>query len=204
MKKTIIESAEKMIAIRPVSGRVFLCPDGIGQKYLKTCFFPLQSALNDIILTVNYFLHSERDLEMIKRMMLLSAVWIAFHAVGADSADSPSNSGSGDKNVDIRTVAKEKDARIRTLTEQHRGLLEKQKQKRKELLKNNPKIRRMYLQILKQVRQLAMELDANREISQINDRIHETEKELRKERDELEKLNERIKLNTLKETEKNK
>lgn len=141
---------------------------------------------------------------MIKRMMLLSAVWIAFNAAGADSAVSPSDSGSGDKNMDIRAVAKEKDARIRSLTEQHRGLLEKQKQKRKELLKNNPKIRRMYLQILKQVRQLAMELDANREISQINDRIHETEKELRQERDELEKLNERIKLNTLKETEKNK
>jgi len=141
---------------------------------------------------------------MIKRMMLLSAAWIAFSVAGADSADSPSDTESGDKDVDIRAVVKEKDARIRTLTEQHRGLLEKQKQKRKELLKTNPKIRRMYLQILKQVRQLAMELDANREISQINDRIHETEKELRKERDELEKLNERIKLNTLKETEKSK
>ena len=141
---------------------------------------------------------------MIKRMMLLSAAWIAFNAVGADSATSPSDLGSGDKNVDIRAVVKEKDARIQTLTVQHRELLEKQKRKRKELLKTNPKIRRMYLQILKQVRQLAMELDANREISQINDRIHETEKELRKERDELEKLNERIKLNTLKETEKSK
>ena len=136
--------------------------------------------------------------------MLLSAAWIAFNAVGADSATSPSDLGSGDKNVDIRAVVKEKDARIQTLTVQHRELLEKQKRKRKELLKTNPKIRRMYLQILKQVRQLAMELDANREISQINDRIHETEKELRKERDELEKLNERIKLNTLKETEKSK
>ena len=141
---------------------------------------------------------------MIKRMMLLSAAWIAFNAVGADSATSPSDLGSGDKNVDIRAVVKEKDARIQTLTVQHRELLEKQKRKRKELLKTNPKIRRMYLQILKQVRQLAMELDANREISQINDRIQDTEKELQKERNELKKLNERIKLNTLKETEKNK
>ena len=141
---------------------------------------------------------------MIKRMMLLSAAWIAFNAVGADSTTSPSDLGSGDKNVDIRAVVKEKDATIQTLTVQHRELLEKQKRKRKELLKTNPKIRRMYLQILKQVRQLAMELDANREISQINDRIQDTEKELQKERNELKKLNERIKLNTLKETEKNK
>ena len=141
---------------------------------------------------------------MIKRMMLLSAVWIIFNAAGADSPLPPSDSESGNNDVDIQAVVQEKSTRIRTLTDQHRELIEKQKQKRKELLKTNPKIRRMYLQILKEARQLALELDANREISQINDRLHEIEKDLEKERNELDKLKERIKLNSLKEAESNK
>jgi len=141
---------------------------------------------------------------MIKRLMLLSAALLAFHAAGADSPASASASETKKKDVDIHTAVREKTARVQTLTAQRNDLLGKQKQKRQELLKTNPKLRRMYLQILKQTRQLALELDANREIRQMNDKIHEIEKDLEKERIELKKLNEQNKLNQLKEKETSK
>lgn len=125
---------------------------------------------------------------MIKRMMLLSAALIMLNAAGADSPDAPDT-----KDGEVQTAVKEKTARIETLTAEQRKLLEKQKQKRKELLKNNPKLRQMYLQILKQARQLALELDANREIRRMNDRLHEIEKNLEKEREELKRLKEQHK-----------
>ena len=132
---------------------------------------------------------------MIKRIMILSAALMLLNAAGEDSQDPPDASEQEEKTVDIQTVVKGKNEKIQSLTVQHRDLLEKQKRKRKELLKNNPKIRRMYLQILKQARQLALELDANREIRQINDQLQEIEKTLEKEKNEL---------NKLKETEKSK
>ena len=141
---------------------------------------------------------------MIKRMMLLSASLLMLNTAWAGSPAAAPDLVSEDKDGNISTAIREKTERIQTLTAEQGNLVEKQKQKRKELLKNNPKLRRMYLQILKQARQLALELDADREISQINDRLHEIGKNLDKERQELDKLNERIKLNTLKNTEKNK
>ena len=140
---------------------------------------------------------------MIKRMMLLSAALLMLNTAGADSSAAPSDSESGDKNIEMQAAVKEKTDRIQTLTDQRRELLEKKKQKRTGLLKNNPKMRRMYLQILKQARQLALELDADREISQMNDQLHDIERNLEKERNELNKLKEKHKPKA-KETETDK
>ena len=140
---------------------------------------------------------------MIKRMMLLSAALIMFNTAGADSSAARTDSESEDKKAEIQNAVNEKTAKIQTLTAEQSKLLEQQKQKRKELLKNNPKLRRMHLQILKQVRQLALELDANREISRMNDRLHEIERDLEKERRELNKLKEQQKPKA-KETETDK
>ena len=133
--------------------------------------------------------------------MLLSAALLMLNTAGADSSAAPSDPESGDKNIDIPVAVKKKNDRIQTLTDQQRDLLEKKKQKRKGLLKNNPKIRRMYLQLLKQAQQLALELDADREISQMNDQLQEIERNLEKELSELNKLKEKLKP---KETEKDK
>ena len=139
---------------------------------------------------------------MIKRMMLLSAALLMLNTAGADASDALSDPESGDKNIDIQVAVKDKSDRIQTLTDQRKALLERKKQKRKGLLKNNPKIRRMYLQILKQTQQLALELDADREISQMNDQLRDIERNLDKERNELNKLTEKQKLNKLKEPHK--
>ena len=135
---------------------------------------------------------------MIKRMMLLSAAVMLINASGADSPESaPQQTAaeSGTLAADVQAQVNRKTARIQTLTAQHSDLIEKQKKKRQELLKTNPRLRRMYLQILKQTRQLALELDSDREMNALNDQIHAVEKELKQEQTEL---------NNLKKTEKGK
>jgi len=59
-------------------------------------------------------------------------------------------------------------------------LIRKIVQKRAELLKNDPKLHRMYIQLLKQTRALALELDSNREMRELNDALSEVEKKIRK------------------------
>ena len=75
----------------------------------------------------------------------------------------------------------EEEIKIQELLYQRNELIRKIHQKRVDLLKNNPKLRRMYLQLLKQTRELAMELDSNREMRMMNDALNEINRKLEQE-----------------------
>lgn len=67
---------------------------------------------------------------------------------------------------------------VQVLEKQHQALMQKIQLRRVELLKNNPKLRKMYLQILQQARELALELDSDRKMQELNTEAAELEKKL--------------------------
>jgi|GEM_PF-2576651 len=71
-------------------------------------------------------------------------------------------------------------AKIASLQSEKNELIRKIVLKRTELLKNDPKLHRMYIQLLKQTRALALELDSNREMRELNDALSEVEKKIKK------------------------
>lgn len=120
---------------------------------------------------------------MLKKILLITCAAVSLHALQAaevrtDNLTASRTGNAEAKGKDLKAAEREKAKRIEELTEKRQALLLKIHQKRKDLLKNNPKLRRMYLQLLKDTRELALELDANREMRELNDQLQEVEREL--------------------------
>ncbi|MBQ9337808.1 MAG: hypothetical protein IJS14_11000 [Lentisphaeria bacterium] len=81
-----------------------------------------------------------------------------------------------------KTDPEEEAAKIRELENQRRALFRRLQQKRIDLLKNNPKLNKMYLDILRQTQELAIELDSDMEIRALNNELREVEKQLNEKR----------------------
>ena len=122
---------------------------------------------------------------MFKRMIFTAAALLTAAGYGADGITIDNLSGARKENqpaaVSQKTAEEEKAEKVAELTRQRKELIRKIQQKRKELLKNNPKLRRMYQQLLKQTRELALELDANREMRQLNDDLGDIDRRLKNE-----------------------
>ena len=85
------------------------------------------------------------------------------------------------KVIDSKTAEREKARKLAELNSKRTELIRRIHEKRQNLLKNNPKLRRMHQQLLKQVRELALELNANREMRTLNDELSEVERQLKNE-----------------------
>ena len=120
---------------------------------------------------------------MTGKFMLAAGMLILFAPVwGAPAKGSASDDQS---DVVARKIAeKEELARIRELEQQHAELLARIRKKRAELLKSNPKMIKMYLDLLKKARELALELDSDPDIQEMNETRSEMEKKLHQLRQE--------------------
>ena len=120
-------------------------------------------------------------------MIFAAAAFLTAAGYGVDgiTIDNVSGvqTGKKPKAMSQETTEQEKAAKIAELNSKKTELIRKIHQKRQELLKNNPKLRRMYQQLLKQTRELALELNANREMRQLNDSLGDVEHQLKKERE---------------------
>ena len=124
---------------------------------------------------------------MFKRMIFTAAAFLAAAVYGADGITINNVSGARTetkpKVFSQRAVERERALKLAELNKERTDLLRKIHLKRQELLKNNPKLRRMHQQLLKQTRELALELDANREMRQLNDSLDEVERRLKNEQE---------------------
>lgn len=122
---------------------------------------------------------------MFKRILLIATALLAVKSYGADGITIDNLSGvkteTKQEEISRKTTEQEKAEKLAELNSKRLELLRKIHQKRQELLKNNPKLRRMYQQLLKQTRELALELDANREMRKLNDSLSEVERRLKNE-----------------------
>ncbi|MBO4633568.1 MAG: hypothetical protein J5858_16760 [Lentisphaeria bacterium] len=118
-----------------------------------------------------------------KRILIAASILLlAGAAAAADQNRKADGTAQSETEPPVRKkISPEEEARIRELQNQRNDLLQKIHQKRVELLKNDPKLRRMYMQLLKQTRELAMELDANREMRLMNDELNEINRKLDRE-----------------------
>lgn len=82
----------------------------------------------------------------------------------------------------VKESTEEEKAKIQELEAERLALLRKLQQKRIDLLKNNPKLHKMYLDILKQTQELAIELDSDMEIRTLNRELREIETKLKEKR----------------------
>ena len=120
-------------------------------------------------------------------MIFTAAAFLAAAVYGADGITINNVSGARTetkpKVFSQRAVERERALKLAELNKERTDLLRKIHLKRQELLKNNPKLRRMHQQLLKQTRELALELDANREMRQLNDSLDEVERRLKNEQE---------------------
>ena len=156
------------------------------EKSRENIFSPLHSRSNDIILNPIFHQSSEEGKQkMFKRMTLTAVALLAVTGYGADGITidnaAGSQTGTNQKVIAARTAEREKDKKLAELNSKRTALIRKLHEKRQNLLKNNPKLRRMHQQLLKQARELALELNANREMSSINDELSEVERQLKNE-----------------------
>ena len=120
---------------------------------------------------------------MFKRMILTAAALLAVSGYGADGITTSSAAGTETKQkvTGPKAAEREKARKIEELNSKRTDLIRRIHEKRQGLLKNNPKLRRMHQQLLKQVRELALELNANREMRTLNDELGEVERQLKNE-----------------------
>lgn len=122
---------------------------------------------------------------MFKRMILTAAALLAVSGYGADGITTGNvagaQTGTKQKVIDPQAAEREKAGKIAELNSKRTELIRRIHEKRQGLLKNNPKLRRMHQQLLKQVRELALELNANREMRTLNDELGEVERQLKNE-----------------------
>ena len=122
---------------------------------------------------------------MFKRMILTAAALLAVTCNGADGITTGNAAGTQietkQKVTDPKAAEREKAGKIAELNSKRINLIRQIHEKRQGLLKNNPKLRRMHQQLLKQVRELALELNANREMRTLNDELSEVERQLKNE-----------------------
>ncbi len=122
---------------------------------------------------------------MFKRMILTAAALLALTGYGADGITTRNAAGTQtetkQKVTNPQAAERARAEKIAELNSKRTGLIRRIHEKRQELLKNNPKLRRMHQQLLKQVRELALELNANREMRTLNDELSEVERQLKNE-----------------------
>ena len=119
---------------------------------------------------------------MFKRMISITAVMVLLNSTGAAEQKAATPDRKDERQTVVKTPAEQvKTERIAELNRRKMELIRQIHATRKDLLKNNPKLRRMHQQLLKQARELALELNANREMSKLNDSLSEVESMLKKE-----------------------
>lgn len=122
---------------------------------------------------------------MVKRIILITAAFLAVKICGAESLsvskESDAVSRTNQKSAEQKTAEQEKAERIAALDQQRTELVLKIHKKRQELLKSNPKLRKMHQQLLKQTRELALELDSNIQMRRLNNSLRDVERQLEKE-----------------------
>ena len=123
---------------------------------------------------------------MFRKTILLAAAVLVLEAGGAEGRIAETGNRSDPKltaeQVKARQAAEqEKAKKLAELSIKRTELIRKIHEVRKELLKNNPKLRRMHQQLMKQTRELALELEANREMRKLNDNLTEVERQLERE-----------------------
>ena len=122
---------------------------------------------------------------MFKRMILTAAALLAVTGYGADGITTGNAAGkqieTKQKVTSPKAAEREKAGKIAELNSKRTDLIRRIHEKRQGLLKSNPKLRRMHQQLLKQVRELALELNANREMRTLNDELGEVERQLKNE-----------------------
>ena len=122
---------------------------------------------------------------MFKRMIWTAAVLLTATSYGADGITidnvAGAQPGTQQKVIDRKAAEREKAEKLANLNSKRTELIRKIHEKRQDLLKNNPKLRRLHQQLLKQARELALELNANREMRALNDNLSEVERQLRNE-----------------------
>ena len=122
---------------------------------------------------------------MFKRMILTAAALLAVTGYGADGITTGNAAGTQtetkQKAANPKAAEREKARKIAELNSKRTDLIRRIHEKRQGLLKSNPKLRRMHQQLLKQVRELALELNANREMRTLNDELSEVERQLKNE-----------------------
>ena len=126
------------------------------------------------------------------KIVMTAAALILCSAVKADPWPSPAQhpapaaqpaaapAAKKDSPAKPTQLTAEETAKIAELQAQKNEIIRKIVLKRTELLKNDPKLQRMYIQLLKQTRALALELDSNREMRELNDALAEVEKKMKK------------------------
>ena len=98
----------------------------------------------------------------------------------AQAAAPASAAAKPDTPVKPAQLTAEETAKLAKLQAERAELVRKIALKRAELLKHDPKLQRMYIQLLKQVRALALELDSNREMRDLNDALADVDKKMKK------------------------
>ena len=111
------------------------------------------------------------------KLLLAAGILTLFTAVQGAPSQEPASSAQADA-VARKKAEKEELAKIQALEEQCAELRTKIREKRAQLLKTNPKLTKMYLELVRQARELALELDSNREIQELNDACSDAEKKL--------------------------
>ena len=120
---------------------------------------------------------------MTGKFMLAAGLLVLF----APLWGAPSKGSASEEQSDIvaRKIAeKEELAKVRELEEERAEILARIRKKRAELLKSNPKMIKMYLDLLKKARELALELDSDPDIQEMNDARSKVEKKLHQLRQE--------------------
>ena len=128
--------------------------------------------------------------------LMLTAAWAA--GPGAPAAKSPADKlaaaeekpavpptgkDAGTAKPEAKKISPEEEReQIRQLEAERIQLLRKIQNKRMELLKNNPKLRKMYLEIIRQTQELAIELDSDLDIRSLNRELREVETQLKAKR----------------------
>lgn len=106
---------------------------------------------------------------MTGKLLLAAGLLAIFAAVQNASADTVPRPKPDIAGRELTPPPPEKAEKIQDLKNQRKELLVKIQKRRAELLKNNPKLMKMYLKLLKQARELALELDADRQIQELNE-----------------------------------
>ena len=118
-------------------------------------------------------------------MILTAAALLAVTGYGADGITTDNvggaKTGTPQKTISRKAAEREKAEKLANLNNKRTELIRKIHEKRQVLLKSNPKLRRMHQQLLKQARELALELNANREMRTLNDDLTEVERQLKNE-----------------------
>lgn len=113
---------------------------------------------------------------MTGKWILTAAVCLMLSEVSAVQPVQPvkkTEPGTAEKRISPEEMQK-----IQELKNLRLEILKNIRKKRAELLSGNPKLRKMYLQLLQLSRELALELDSNREMKELNDAYYEIEKKL--------------------------